>query len=250
MKSLLKLTAIETKLFLRDPITVLFTFALPFFFLFVLSGVFGNEWESEEDFRVWRGVGPTDYYVPAYVGMVLASIGVLAMPLRLAGYRERGVLKRFKASSLPLSAIFGAQVLVALVMAVVGAVSILVAARLAFGTMMPQQPLLAFAAFALSLAAFAAVGLLLGSLLPNARAAQAAGLILFFVMMMISGAGPPRAVLDSALHAFSEGLPLTHVILVLQDPWLGHGWNETASLVVAGFLAVTGVLAVVLFRWE
>jgi ABC-2 type transport system permease protein len=250
MKPLIKLTAVELKLFLRDPITVLFTFALPFFFLFILAGVFGNELEGEEDFRIWRGVGPTDYYVPAYVGLVFASIGLLAMPLRLSGYRERGVLKRFKASSLPLSAIFGAHVLVAVVMALVGTASILIAARLVFGTMWPEQPGLTVGAFVLSLLAFTAIGLLLGSLLPNARAAQAGGLILFFVMMMISGAGPPREVLDRSMQVFGDGLPLTHVILVLQDPWLGHGWHAASSLVLAGFLAVSGVLAVVLFRWE
>src|SRR5690606_10496065 len=103
MNAFVKLATIELKLFLRDPFTLIFTFAYPFFVLFVLSNVFGNEPESpEESIQAWRGVGPTDYYVPAYVGLVIASIGLLAIPLRLAAYREQGVLRRFRASALTI----------------------------------------------------------------------------------------------------------------------------------------------------
>jgi ABC-2 type transport system permease protein len=97
---------------------------------------------------------------------------------------------------------------------------------------------------------FGAIGTFLGALLPNARSAQALGLILFFVMMLISGAGPPREVLDATIRDFGEILPLTHAIIVLQDPWLGLGWATTASTVVVGFFVVCLTLTAVLFRWE
>ncbi len=250
MRTLRKLAAVELKLFVRDPITLIFTFAFPFFVLVILAGVFGNKIENPDDIRVWRGVGPTDYYVPAYVGLVIASIGVLALPLRLAGYRERGVLRRYHASDVPVWAILGSQLVVAVLMAVVGAVSITVVAWAAFGTFLPKDPAGVIAAFVLAVLAFTAIGVFLGAILPNARAAQAAGLILFFAMMFISGAGPPREVLSASMKAFSEVLPLTHVILLLQNPWIGDGWHISASLVTAGFLVVPGALSALLFRWE
>lgn len=251
MQSAIKLSLLEVKLFLRDPITLIFTFAFPFFVLFILAGVFGNELENnEEDIRIWRGVGPTDYYVPAYVGLVIASIGLLALPLRLASYRERGVLKRYRASAMPLSSILGSQVVVAVLMSIIGAVSITLAAKVVYGTFWPKDVPGVGAAFLLALASFSGIGLLLGSVLPNSRSAQSAGLILFFIMFMICGSGPPREVLDSTMKSISEVLPLTHVILVLQDPWIGLGWDETASLIVAGVGAVSTVGALLLFRWE
>ena len=250
MRSLRKLAFVELKLFLRDPITLIFTFAFPFFVLFILAGVFGNEIENDEDIRVWRGVGPTDYYVPAYVGLVIASIGLLALPLRLAAYRENGVLRRYRASAVSIWAILGSQVFVAALMALVGAVSITLAARLVFDTMLPQEPAKLLGAFVLAVLAFAAIGTFLGAVLPNARSAQAAGLILFFVMMFISGAGPPREVLSGSMKAVSDFLPLTHVILVLQNPWLGAGWHLSSSLVTVAFVAVPGALSALLFRWE
>jgi len=248
--TLRKLSWVELKLFVRDPFTLIFTFAFPFFVLFILASVFGNQLENEEDVRVWRGVGPTDYYVPAYVGLVFASIGLLALPLRLAGYRERGVLRRFRASSLPIWSILGSQLIVGALMAVVGALSITIAARIAFGTFWPRHLPELLIAFLLSFLTFGTIGTLLGAVLPNSRAAQSAGLILFFVMFMISGSGPPRETFGDTMRTLGEVLPLTHVILVLQDPWLGYGWAATSALVTAGFLIGSALLSVRFFKWE
>ena len=89
------------KLFIREPITVIFTLALPIIFLFVMGGVFGNEPDvADNGTVVFRGVGPLDYYIPAYFGLVMMAIGTVALPVHLAGYRERGVLRRLRASSI------------------------------------------------------------------------------------------------------------------------------------------------------
>jgi len=37
---------------------------------------------------------------------------------------------------------------------------------------------------------------------------------------------------------------------LLQDPWLGYGWNFEYSLIVAAITLVAAVLAVRFFRWE
>jgi ABC-2 type transport system permease protein len=250
VQAFLKLTWIELKLFLRDPFTLIFTFAYPFFVLFILSNVFGNEIGNEEDVRVWRGVGPTDYYVPAYIALVIASIGVLALPLRLTTYREQGVLRRFRASALTMWSILGSQLVVALVMAVVGTVSIALAAKLGLGAFWPRDPARVLVAFGFGFLAFGSFGAFLGAVLPNSRSAQAAGLILFFVMFLLSGTGPPREVFSAGMKDISEVLPLTHVVRVIQDPWLGYAWSSTAWLVVAGFTLVSSVLALRYFRWE
>jgi ABC-2 type transport system permease protein len=118
MKSLLKLTWVELKLFFREPLTMVFTFALPVVFLLVMGGVFGNKPDS----GIYRGVGAVNYYNPAYVALVLASIGIVAMPVHLTAYRERRVLKRFHASSLSVWNVIGSQILVAFVTAILGSI--------------------------------------------------------------------------------------------------------------------------------
>jgi ABC-2 type transport system permease protein len=250
VNALRKLTWVELKLFTRDPLSLVFTLALPFFFLIVLNGVFGNEPEIDPVEDVWRGVGPADYYVPAYLGLVMAAIGVLNIPVRLASYREQGVLRRFRASAMPLWAVLGSQIIIALVTAVVGAVSITIASSLIYGTDFPSDVLLLIPAFVLAALSFAALGVVLGSVLPTSRSAQGAGIMLFFVMFLLSGSGPPRDVLSDAMRQVGNALPLTHVVTLLQDPWLGYGWATNASLIVGGILVGSVALSVRFFRWE
>lgn len=250
MSALGKLSWVELKLFTRDPLSLVFTLALPFFFLIVLNGVFGNEPEVDPVEDVWRGVGPADYYVPAYLGLVMAAIGVLHMPVRLASYRERGVLRRYRASAMPLWAVLGSQVIIALLTAVVGAVSLTVASALIYRTGFPSDALLLVPAFGLAALSFAALGVVLGSVLPTSRSAQGLGIMLFFCMFLLSGSGPPRDVLSDAMRQTGNVLPLTHVVILLQDPWLGYGWATTASLLVGGVFVGSVALSVRFFRWE
>jgi ABC-2 type transport system permease protein len=252
MRLLAKLSWIEAKLFMREPLAMIFTFAFPFFMLFVLAGVFGNEVEAPgtEDYEIWRGVGPADYYAPAYVVLVAASIGLIALPMRLATYRERGVLRRFHAAGLPQMAVLGSQVVVAAVLVVIGAIGIAIAARVFYGALLPENWATSIAAFLLGLVCFIAIGLALGAVMPTSRAAQGAGIILFFVMMMLGGAGPPRGVMTTVMRWAGEVLPLTHVVLTLQDPWLGLGWDWGATAIVIGVTAVAVLITARYFRWD
>src|SRR4030067_422652 len=108
MNPLPKLTWVEIKLFIREPMTVVFTLALPVIFLFVMGGVFGNTPDPE----IYRGVGPMNYYMPSYFGLVMMAIGTVALPVHLTGYRERGVLRRFRASSFSVWTVLGSQLMV------------------------------------------------------------------------------------------------------------------------------------------
>ena len=96
---------------------------------------------------------------------------------------------------------------------------------------------------------FASLGILL-SCIPTSRGALGAGLGLFFVMMMLSGAGPPFEVMTSVMRDVSNVLPLTYVNRVLQAPWLGNtlAWRDVA--VAAGIALASLLAAWRVFRWE
>jgi len=245
---LLTMTKVELKLVIREPITLVFALAMPLVMLVVLGEVFGNTPDPEED--IFRGVGAMDFYVPAYVGLTLASIGVVALPVHLAAYRERGVLRRFHASSVPLWAILGAQVLVMMAIATVGGVVMVAVAIPLYDIGPPRSMPGVVGAYLLGAVSFAALGILLGSLLPTARAAQGVGIMLFFVMLMLGGAGPPPEVLSGPLRVLGDALLLTYVARLLQDPWLGFAWNGLTIAVVGASAVVAAVVAAALFRWE
>ncbi len=248
MRTLRKMTWMEIKLFVREPLTVVFTFAFPFLVLVVMGQVFGNTPDPEGE--VFRGVGPMDYYVPGYVGLSIAAIGLIALPVHLATYRERGVLRRLRASGMPPAAVLGAQIVVSFLIAIVCGALLVALGFVAYDLRVPGSVWGVLAAFALSALCFAAIGVLLGALMPGARAAQGLGLMLFFVMMFLAGTDGPREVLGEALRRIGDFLPLTHVVTALQDPWLGLGWNGAELLLVAGIAVAAAAVAARAFRWE
>ena len=82
---LAKLTWTEIKLGLREPTVAVFALAFPLILLYLLLNSFGTL--PDPDFG---GVSPADYYVPAYAVGSIAATGLIAMPVHLAAYRERG----------------------------------------------------------------------------------------------------------------------------------------------------------------
>jgi ABC-2 type transport system permease protein len=249
MRTLLRLSWVEVKLFLREPLTVVFSLALPLIILFVLGGVFGNEPAGPGDEIVYRGVGPMSYYVPAYLALVVASVCVISIPSHLAGNRERGVLKRFHASSVSAIAVAGAEVAVAFLLSAASAVILLVAASLAYGYQLAESIPMVLAVFAIVTAGFAAFGMFLGAVLPTARAAQAVGMLVWFVMLFLGGAGPPPEVLTEGMRTVAYFTPLWHAVQMMQDAWLGLDAG-LSWWIFGGIALLSAVLGLRFFRWE
>jgi ABC-2 type transport system permease protein len=249
MLTVFKLTWVEIKLFIREPITVIFTLALPLLFLVVMGGVFGNE-PSQGGMIVYRGVGAMDYYMPSYYGLVMMAIGTVALPVHLAGYRERGVLRRFRASSFSVWSVLGSQTMVSFIVAILGSILVTILGIVTYHPHMPAYPWQLAAAFVIGAVCFTCFGFFLGAVLPSTRSAQGVGLLLFFVMMILGGAGPPPEVLKGAMGIIGEITPLHQVIFMLQNPWLGFSWDISASLITVGITIVSALLAARFFRWE
>lgn len=245
MRLLAKMSWLEMKLFLREPLTVLFAFVLPLLMLFVMGGVFGNEVDPE----FYRGFGAMDYYVPAYIALVVSAVGLISLPVHIAGNRELGVLKRYHASSMPAWIVVGSSVITAFVIAAVSSAVLVIAAIPAYGVGAPDSIARVLAAFAISTLMFASLGVLLGAVLPNARGAQAFGVLMWFVMLMVGGAGAPPEVLTGAMTFVGKITPLRHAIGAIHDGWLsldaGHSWGIVALL----FVVMTAA-ALRFFKWE
>jgi ABC-2 type transport system permease protein len=252
MRGLGALTRTELRLFLREPVTVIFTLALPLMVLYFLNGVFGGESGGGDggDLVAYRGFPAPDWYTPAYAALAVAGFALIALPAHVVEYRETGVLRRFRASGVCREAVLVSQLLVASLISTVGAM-LLLAAALGFAqACAPADPVTFAAAYALGALAVTVFGVMLGSVLPTTRAAQAAGLLLWFMFLSLSGSGPPPEVLPDGLRTVGEWLPLTPVIQLLQEPWLTGEWLSRTGLVVAGIAAASGFVAWVAFRWE
>src|SRR5690606_30564235 len=107
------MTRAEFRLFRREPFSIVFVLAFPLMMMTMLAAVFGSDEAEaqavENGMLVWRGVTPSNYYTAASVAAIIAALGLMTLPINLIGYRERGVLRRFRASSVSTSTLVGAQ---------------------------------------------------------------------------------------------------------------------------------------------
>ncbi|HEX8803762.1 MAG TPA: ABC transporter permease, partial [Acidimicrobiales bacterium] len=206
-------------------------FAFPILTVLILGGVF------DEDDPSFEGALPSDYYIAAYIGVVIAAIGLVMLPVHLASYRERGVLRRFEVSRYPRWALPVAWILVAMVITVVAVAVLLVTGYLAYGLPMPDDLALVVVDTLLGAFAFISIGIALGMALPSARSAQGLGMLLFFPFFLLGGAGPPPDAMGDPMSSIASVVPLTHVVRSIQEPWLDLG-SPTDHVLVLAALAV------------
>ncbi|MGH9288884.1 MAG: ABC transporter permease [Acidimicrobiales bacterium] len=231
MRSLLRLAATELKLFVREPMVLTFVFAFPVLTVLVLGGVF------DDDDPNFEGALPSDYYVAAYIGVVIAAIGLVMLPVHLASYRERGVLRRFEVSRYPRWALPAAWILVAMAITLGAVAVLLVTGHVVYGLPEPEDLLGVAVGTVLGALAFISMGIALGLVLPSARSAQGLGMLLFFPFFLLGGAGPPPDAMGDPMSSIANVVPLTHVVRSIQEPWLNLG-SPSGHLVVLGALAV------------
>jgi ABC-2 type transport system permease protein len=91
--------------------------------------------------------------------------------------------------------------------------------------------------------AFISIGVLLGTVLPSARAAQAVGLLLFFPSFLLGVGGPPPGAMSATLARISDVLPLALANRAIRAPWLGLGTASGALLATAAIALAATVLA-------
>jgi ABC-2 type transport system permease protein len=69
-------------------------------------------------------------------------------------------------------------------------------------------------------------------------------------MMFLSGVAFPPEIMPEGVRAAANWLPLTHVVILLQNLWFGQGWHSP-SVIILGLMLVLGtVVSVYTFRWE
>ena len=234
-----RLVRTELSLMRRDPLTLTFVFVFPVVTMLIIGGSFGTTPDEAFD-----GANPSHWYVASYLTVVIAATGLIMIPVHLASYRERGVLRRFAAAGFPRWSFAIAQLVVGLAAIAVSSAILLAIAAPVYGIPAMHEAPRVIVAFVMGALAFVSIGVLLGTVLPSARAAQAVGLILFFPSFLLGSGGPPPHVMGAALRTIANYLPVTRMTDAVRAPWLGLG-SATASLVAVVALAVVATFAAV-----
>jgi ABC-2 type transport system permease protein len=231
-----RLVQAELKLMVRDPLVLTFVVAFPIVTMLIIGGAFGTQPDRAFDF-----VNPAHWYVASYLTVVIAAMGLVMLPVHLASYRERGVLRRFAAAGFPRWSFPISQLIVGLATTTVSCALLLAVAAPVYGIPPMHAWWRVIAALALGSIAFVSLGVVLGSVLPSARSAQAVGLLIFFPSFLLGAGGPPPHVMGSVVRQVAGPLPLTLLTNAVREPWLGLG-SATGSLAAVAALAVAATV--------
>lgn len=237
----------QTKLYVREPIATFFTIFFAPLFLVLFGLIYGNE-PSE----FFGGLGSMDVTVPAYLGIIIVTVGLIGLPIQTSVNRELGILRRYRVTPLRPLTYIAADVISYWAMAAVGMLLLVVVGKIAYDIRFEGDILSVMAGFTLATLSFLSMGFLLASVSPTARVAQTVGMVLSYPMMFLSGATIPYELLPSTVQRIADFLPLTYVVRLMRGLWFGKPWSELGLevAVLAAILIVCGLISARFFRWE
>jgi ABC-2 type transport system permease protein len=237
MSAVLTLARYESRLLSREWANMVFAFIFPPLTMLIIAGSFGAEPDVE-----FNNLSPEDWYVVSYLGVPISAIALIGVPVALASYRERAVLRRFAAFGVPLRSVVTAQAVVGAGLVGIAAATVLAVAAPIYGIPSLERPAEVFAGFAAGTATLLVLGVALGLSVRTARGAQAIGLMAFFPMFLLGGSGPPPEVMGSPMRDIADLLPVTHATSAIRDPWLDDG-SISGHLAALAIWCVVGMVA-------
>jgi ABC-2 type transport system permease protein len=241
-----KLALVETRLFLREKGATLAVFALPLALVlgFGLIPGFNKPQKGLSD-----QIG-TEYIASIGVAIVLVSLGLNGVPMVIAQYRERGILRRLAVTPVRPLTLLIAKLSVWAAAAVLSVALVIAVVRLAFHVPVPVAPGWFIASLLLGIAALFAVGMLVAAVAPNARTATGVGMVLFFPNMFFAGIYFPTEEMSPTLRQIGNFTPLGAAVHALRDSWMGLDPRLEYLGIMAAWALVGGAVAARFFRWE
>jgi ABC-2 type transport system permease protein len=248
------------KAFWRNPASAFFTFAFPLMFLVIFTVLFGDSDTCIGKVVPGRGcVGQTISTSTFYVASISAFSVITAcytnIAISMSFSRDAGVLKRIRGTPLPSWAFLFGRIVHSIFVAV-----LLVAICAVFGRLFydARLPISSLGPFLLTLvvgaASFAALGLAITALIPNADASpaivNASILPLLFISDVFIPLENPPAWLDITAKIF----PVKHFVegmLASYFPIPGQSSIKAVDLLIVGAWGLAGlILAIRYFSWE
>ena len=247
MKSLLKMTWVEAKLFLREPASAFFTLVFPLMYLFLFGAISGNEPSP-----MYGGRRTIEAAIPSLTAVIIAMAGLMSNTMTMATYREKGILRRLRTTPVSPLTVLAAQVMVMFTMTFLGMLLLIAAGTLVYDARFEGNVFSILGGFVLSSLSFFGIGFLLAGTMPTVRTAWVAAMVLVYPMLLLSGAFFPVQMLPAVIQKISAFIPLTYVVNLLCGLWAGQPWgNHLLDVgVLVGMLVLGVVVSLKLFRWE
>lgn len=246
MKRFLTFLKVEGKLSLRCPDGIIFGIGMPIGVLLLIAVVAGSQ---------SAGGAAYSFLQSAFASLLTVGIcatAFMGLPLTIADYRDKKILKHFFATPIRPLMILSVQVVIGMLTAFFSAALVSLLAVFGFGYRMEGNPFLFIGAFLLVMLSMYSIGMILASLCKTVKIANVVTTFVYFPMLFLSGATIPFELFPDAVQKVCNVLPLTHGIKLLKavslNTWSEEIWISVALLIV--FAVVGCIISVVSFKWD
>lgn len=225
----------------------IFAICVPLVVLVILGIIYGDR-------PAYEGSGYT-FLEQSFSALATISIcagGVMGLPLVISDYRSKNILKRYKVTPVSPAVILFVQVTIYALYSVFSLVSLYLTAALFFGFQFHGSLANFLVGYLLVIVSMFSIGMMVGGVAPNAKTASVIASILYFPMLIFSGATLPYEVMPAALQKTADIFPLTQGIKLLKAASLGLPAESVlvpAIIMLVISIACTAI-SLKFFKWE
>lgn len=237
----------ELKLSLRGMDMFIFAICMPVVIISILGIVYGNKpaFDGAEYTFLAQSFG-------AVASIAICAGGVMGLPLVISDYRNKKILKRFKVTPTSPTLILAVQFAIFALYSIVSLILVYATAKLFFNYQFSGSLVHFLGAYFLVMFSMFSIGLLVGGLAPNIKIASVLASILYFPMLIFSGATLPYEVMPAALHKVADIMPLTLGIKLLKSTSTGLSVDNVIFpiFVMTGIALICTSISIRFFKWE
>ena len=245
MKRFLRMYGVEQKLFFRSPDVILFCLAMPLLVFIVITMITGGKNAADSGLTYLQ----SSYVALSTVGICCSAF--MSIPITVVELRSQGILRRMYCSPCSPARLLACDTICSGVIAALSTLILTVAAVVVFGYRMQGSVFVYFAVWLLTMISMFSIGLMVASLCRTTKSMNVATSLLYFPMLLFSGATIPAEVFPAWFRGIAKLMPLGVGIDLLKS--VSMGCYDRITLPAITLMAITlicGTIAVKTFRWE
>ncbi len=247
MKAYKTMLKTELKLSLRGMDMVIFAIIMPLIVLAILGIIYGSKPAFEGAVYTFL-----EQSFGAIATIAICAGGVMGLPLVVSDYRSKQILKRFKVTPVKPTMILLVQLSIYALYALASLVVLFIAAMLIFKVRMQGSIFEFLMGWLLVMASMFSIGMMVGGIAKNYKIAGVIASVLYFPMLIFSGATLPYEVMPRGMQKIVDILPLTQGIKILKSATLGLPMDNIVLpiIIMLVIAAVCSFIAIRFFKWE
>ena len=237
----------ELNLNVRNMNMVIFAIIMPLVVLIILGFIYGTKPATDSVAYTFM-----EQSFGALCTISICAGGLMGLPLVVSDYRERKILKRFKVTPVSPLKLLAVEFTIYVVYCLVSMLTLIPTAMLIWNVRISGSWVAFLGSWLLTMVSTLSIGMMVGGIAKNSKNASVIACILYFPMLIFSGATLPFEVMPTVMQKIVSVFPMTQGIQLMKSTFLGLPIDNAlfSIIVMVAVTVISTGIAVKLFRWE